>query len=128
MLQKLRKERKLSQSEVADILDITRQTYSKIEKGDNDLTLGQAIKLADYFDVSVSEFIDDKEDIKVELGEESKLEKYKELILTFIKFGSDDDGKITKTKLSKMCYLADFAWFYKHVEPMIGLKYRKIQQ
>ena len=36
------------------------------------------------------------------------------------------DGKIPKTKLAKLLYLTDFAWFYDHTESMSGMQYRKI--
>jgi hypothetical protein len=37
-----------------------------------------------------------------------------------------NDGKVPKTKLAKLLYLADFSWFYKHLESMSGMQYRKI--
>jgi len=50
------------------------------------------------------------------------------MILTYIRnAGSDKDGKITKTKLAKLVYLSDFAWFYRKLESMSGMPYRKIQ-
>lgn len=36
------------------------------------------------------------------------------------------DGKVTKTKLAKLLYLADFAWYYEHLKSMSGMQYRKI--
>jgi hypothetical protein len=36
-------------------------------------------------------------------------------------------GKMPKTKLAKLLYLADFAWFYAHLESMSGMQYRRIQ-
>ena len=35
-------------------------------------------------------------------------------------------SKISKTKLAKLLYLADFAWYYDHLESMSGMQYRKI--
>ena len=37
------------------------------------------------------------------------------------------DGRFTKTKLAKLLYFADFAWFYNHLESMSGMQYRKIK-
>ena len=42
--------------------------------------------------------------------------------------GDSSDGKLTKTKLAKLAYLADFAWYYRQLKPMSGLVYRRIQQ
>ncbi|MCL2014744.1 MAG: Panacea domain-containing protein [Defluviitaleaceae bacterium] len=52
--------------------------------------------------------------------------KYKEMILTAIKCGANTDGKITKIKLAKLVYLADFIWYYLHLESMSGAEYRKL--
>ena len=123
-LEQLRKQRNVSQEEVAKFLGITRQTYAKIEKWEKDLTLWQAVKLADFFDVTVEDILNIKEDVNMILSEKDKLEKYKELILLFLQKASDDLA-LPKTKLAKLCYLADFAWFYEHLQPMIWLKYRK---
>jgi len=123
-LEKLRKEKWILQEEVAKFLWITRQTYSKIEKWEKDISLWQAVKLADFFSTTVEDILWTKEDVKWKLTEKDKLEKYKELILLFLQKTSDDLA-LPKTKLAKLCYLADFAWFYNHLEPMIGLEYRK---
>lgn len=61
-------------------------------------------------------------------NEDINREKYNEIIQNCIKFWCDKDGKITKTKLAKLCYLADFSWFYYHLEPMTGLAYIKLPQ
>ena len=52
-LQELREERKISQSVVADVLEVTRQAYSRYERGERELGYTALIKLAKYFDVSV---------------------------------------------------------------------------
>jgi hypothetical protein len=50
------------------------------------------------------------------------------MILSFLRsFNSNGDGKVPKTKLAKLVYLADFAWFYKKMESMSGMQYRRIQ-
>ena len=49
------------------------------------------------------------------------------MILAYIRKGSAKDGKILKTKLAKMLYLADFAWFYDYLESMSGMQYRRIK-
>jgi len=55
-----------------------------------------------------------------------KLEKYKQLISNCILHGSDEDGKITKTKLAKLVYLVDFAYFYSNLKSVSGFKYLKL--
>ena len=56
----------------------------------------------------------------------SSTEKYKQMIQNCIKYGSDNDGKVTKTKLAKLVYLADFIWYYLKSSPMSGMTYRKL--
>lgn len=52
--------------------------------------------------------------------------KLAELIKACIQCGADEDGKITKTKLAKLVYLADFAYYYHNLEPITGVTYRKL--
>lgn len=54
--------------------------------------------------------------------------KLYELIKACIKFGSDFDGRITKTKLAKLVYLADFVFYYKNLKPITGVSYIKMPQ
>lgn len=68
----------------------------------------EAEKLSEVFGVSLTE---------MESGISANYEKYKQMILACIRnAGSKKDGRITKTKLAKLVYLADFAWFYNHLE------------
>lgn len=121
----LRKNKGSNQQELADLLGVTRQTFARMEKGESDISLWQAAKLAEFFGVSIDEFYPDS---KTESAVQFDWEKYKQIIKNFIAFGADPDGKITKTKLAKLCYLLDFAWFYNNLVSLTGLEYRKIQQ
>lgn len=115
----LRIKRGFSQSELAVKLGMSRPSYIAVEQGKKELTLGNAEKLSEIFGVSLKE---------MEGGISANYEKYKQMILGFIRnAGSKKDGRITKTKLAKLVYLADFAWFYNHLESMSGMQYRKIQ-
>jgi transcriptional regulator with XRE-family HTH domain len=122
----LREEKNFSQQQVAEHLGITRQTYSNIEKGTSELSLGAAVKLADLFKVNIDKFID--QDIQTTSTQNTNWDKYKKIIKACIKYGSSSDGKITKTKLAKLCYLVDFSRFYKNLNSLTGLEYRKIDQ
>ena len=63
----------------------------------------------------------------MENGVTSNYEKYKQMILAYLRNTGSKDGRIPKTKLAKLVYLADFGWFYSHLESMSGMQYRKIQ-
>ncbi|MFA6256591.1 MAG: helix-turn-helix domain-containing protein [Candidatus Absconditabacterales bacterium] len=125
-IKKLREEKGFSQQQIADHLGITRQTYSNVEKGISKLSLGAAVKLADLYGVTIDHFMN--QDTKMTATTDTNREKYKQIIKSCIKYGSGSDGKITKTKLAKLCYLVDFARFYNHLNSLTGLEYRRIRQ
>ena len=124
-IKELRIERWVSQQKLADLLGVTRQTYSKLENWKIDPTLWQAVKISEFFGVDVARFL--PWDTQTTAPKEIDWEKYKQIIKNFIKYGSDD-WKITKTKLAKLCYLLDFAWYYYNLESITWLEYRRIQQ
>lgn len=125
-IENIRKDKKITQDEVAKYLWITRQTFSKLEKWIIEPTLWQAVKLSELLAVEIDNFI--KTDIKVEAWKKIDWEKYKQIITNFIKFWADVDWKITKTKLAKLCYLLDFSWYYYNLEPITWLRYKKFAQ
>ena len=51
-LKALRKEKKLNQGEVAELLGITAQAYQKYEYGTAELTHENLVKIADFYNVS----------------------------------------------------------------------------
>jgi len=62
-IQELRKEKKITQSELADAVDVTRQTVISLENGKYKASLVLAHKIAQFFGVSIEEvFIFDQED------------------------------------------------------------------
>lgn len=62
-IQEMRKIYKVTQSELADAVDVTRQTIISLESGKYNASLVLAHKIAQYFNVSIEEmFIFDKED------------------------------------------------------------------
>ena len=124
-IKELRIERWVSQQELADLLGVTRQTYSKLENWKIDPTLWQAVKISEFFGVDVVEFL--PWDTQTRATKEIDWEKYRQIIKNFIKYWSNN-WKITKTKLAKLCYLLDFARYYNNLESITWLEYRRIQQ
>ena len=60
---KYRRQRKVSQSELADAVNVTRQTIISLEKGKYKASLVLAHKLAQFFDVAIEDlFIFNEED------------------------------------------------------------------
>ncbi|OQB40407.1 MAG: hypothetical protein BWY04_01344 [candidate division CPR1 bacterium ADurb.Bin160] len=121
-LKKLRVNHGKTQQEIANMIKVSRQTYAKIERGEAELSLGAAVKLSEFFDKQVGEFISDEtvNQKKFNAG------KQQQIITNFIELSSFD-GRVPKTKLAKLCYLLDFAWYYEHLESITGQKYIKQQ-
>jgi len=118
-IKSLRESRGMSQQEIADKLGMSRPSYISVEQGKKELTLSEAQKISNIFGISLKD---------METRITPDYEKYKEMILSFLRFFSaNGDGKIPKTKLAKLIYLADFAWFYEKMESMSGMQYRRIQ-
>lgn len=62
-IQELRKLKKVTQNELADAVNVTRQTIISLENGKYNASLILAHKIAQFFGVSIEEiFIFDKED------------------------------------------------------------------
>lgn len=116
-IKELRTEKGLSQEQVARVIGVSRPTYTAIEAGKQKLDLEEAQKLAKSFGIGVDELVS---------GNIPNIEKYKHMILSFLRMNLSKDGRIPKTKLAKLLYLSDFAWFYDHLESMSGMQYRKM--
>ena len=84
-IQKLRKKNNLTQEELAEKVDVARQTISKWELGETSPDIKQAKKLARIFKVSLDELTDNEiKDILVE--KTSNTEKLAGIILKLMKF------------------------------------------
>ncbi len=57
MLKNLRKQNNLTQREVADALHISQTSVSKYERGESEPDIEMLIKMSDFFNVTVDEFI-----------------------------------------------------------------------
>jgi transcriptional regulator with XRE-family HTH domain len=114
---KLREQSGLTQEEVAGKLGISRQRWILVEKGERDLSTEELEILAALFGVDTADFFEEIPDI----------EKFRQMYFACIKFASDARGGVPKTKLAKLLYLADFTKFYKDLEPMSGVKYRRME-
>ena len=109
--------RGISQAEMAGKLGLSRASYIAIEQGKRDLSLEEAQKLADIFGIPLD---------NLKQGMAQNYEKYKQMLLAYLRHAASAKGSVTKTKLAKLLYLADFGWFYDKLESMSGMPYRKI--
>ena len=100
------------QEDVAGKLEVSRQTYMKMESGEKSVSIAQLEILANLYGIPVEEFMYDVQNT----------DKFKQMYVYFLsKFGK---AGVPKTKLAKLLYLADFRHFYDTLEPMSGVLYR----
>ncbi len=62
-IQELRKEKRITQNELADALDVTRQTIISLENGKYNASLVLAHKIAVYFNTTIEEIFDFNEEV-----------------------------------------------------------------
>lgn len=56
-IKKLRKEKGLTQQDIADVVNMHRSNYSKVEKGERELSVNALVKLAELFGVTLDELV-----------------------------------------------------------------------
>ena len=61
-LEKLRKERGIKQEELAEVLEVSRQTISSLEKGRYNPSIQLAFKISRYFNLTIEEIFVYEED------------------------------------------------------------------
>ena len=112
----LREQSGLTQEEVASKLGISRQRLILVENGERDLSTEELEILAALFGIDVADFFEEIPNVK----------KFKQMYFACLKFAANEHGNVPKTKLAKLLYLADFTNFFKSLEPMSGVKYRRL--
>src|SRR3990167_3324384 len=140
-LLELRKNHGVSQAFVAEKIGVSRASYIEIEKGVKELTLSQANKIAEIFNISLEELISGKmmPDIKVSIQEkpdkkekqeiridvpQKNLKKFREVLLYILeKVGSKSN--VGMTVLYKLLYFIDFDYYEKFEEQLLGATYIK---
>lgn len=68
-LKELRQESKLSQQEIANILEIRQQQYSRYESGTRELPIHLLVKLADFYEVSTDYLLGRSDEARAEQNE-----------------------------------------------------------
>jgi transcriptional regulator with XRE-family HTH domain len=143
-IQSQRKKYNLTQEFVASTLGISRPTYVQIEKGERDVTITEAQKLADIFDVSFESLLASKEiqkiiiDVKktkkviekdivrVSIPQE-KIDKFRQVLLYILKKVGGKPN-VGMTVLYKLLYFIDFDYYEKYEDQLMGLVYLKNQR
>ena len=142
----IREQRKkclITQEHLASKLGLSRATYVQIELGKRELKVSEAIKLAEIFDMSIEDFLNEREQpspvieikrtrkkksakkqsIRISVPQE-KIEKFKQVLLYVLaQIGARPN--IDQTALYKILYFIDFDYYEKYEEQLIGAKYIK---
>ena len=129
----------MTQEYLASELDISRPTYLQIERGERELTISEAKKLAALFGMPLENFLAAKEpkhDVALEKKSakksddlhirvtEKNLDKFKQVLLYVLnKVGGKPN--VGETVLHKLLYFIDFDYFEKFEENLMGATYIK---
>lgn len=138
---KQRKKNSLTQEYLASKIGVSRPTYIQVEQGERDLTITEAKKLADVFDISLDDLLNESnKDIKISLEKEAEsgktkpemrivmpranVRKFKEVLLYLLeRVGARSN--IGETAIYKLLYFIDFDYYEKYEEQLIGATYIK---
>ncbi|NCN94780.1 DUF4065 domain-containing protein [Candidatus Wolfebacteria bacterium] len=136
----LRERDGFSQKYIADKLGFSRPTYMQIEKGERELTISEAKKLASVFGLSLENLLENavSREREVSLGREkgekeegirivmprANVKKFKEVLLYILgKVGAKPN--IGETTLYKLLYFTDFDFYEKFESQLTGARYVK---
>ncbi|MHB1275452.1 MAG: type II toxin-antitoxin system antitoxin SocA domain-containing protein [Candidatus Humimicrobiaceae bacterium] len=134
-----RAKRNMTQGHLASELGISRPTYMQIEHGKREITVTEARKLSEIFNMTLNDFLAGRESrhkvilpgqvakeqisIKIRVTEKN-LEKFKQVILYVLgKVGSKPN--VGETVLHKLFYFIDFDYYEKFEENLMGATYIK---
>jgi len=147
LIKNLRIKNKMSQAYLAKQLNMSRPTFIQIENGQRDITLTETYKIAEIFDLSLTDMLAGKtfKDPEVKLPKSSKqtkqsskkakpdirinvpqknLEKFKEVLLYILeKVGAKPN--VGETVIYKLLYFIDFDFYEKYESQLIGATYIK---
>jgi transcriptional regulator with XRE-family HTH domain len=134
-----RTKRGMSQEYIASELNISRPTYLQVERGLRELTMSEARKMAEIFNIQLEDFLDEKElkqdvilertsikesnDLEIRVTKKD-LDKFKQVLLYILnKVGGKPN--IGETVLHKLLYFIDFDYYEKFEESLMGATYIK---
>lgn len=137
-----RKKRDLNQEYLATLLGLSRPTYMQIEQSERDLTISQAMKLAEVFNMTLEDFLAGKEvliqvdvragskkskpeqkEIRISIPQE-RVDKFRQVLLYILrKVGGKSN--VGMTAIYKFLYFIDFDYYEKYEEQLMGLVFIK---
>lgn len=122
-LLQLRKQFGISQTELAQRLDMSRPTLLKIEKGDRAFTKEESQLAQDFFDMLDPNAEVSENDMRINIPQQN-LEKFEQVLLYILqKIGAKPN--VGMTVLYKLLYFIDFDYYEKYEKQLMGLTYFK---
>jgi len=78
-IKRLREEKGIKQQEIAELINMHRSNYSKIENGQREISVAALDKIAQFFDITIDELIHMGDDLpqEVDITNKSALEQMK---------------------------------------------------
>jgi transcriptional regulator with XRE-family HTH domain len=141
-IESLRKKHNLTQEFVANKIGMSRPTYIQLERGERDLTIPEATKLAAIYGLSLQNFLSqevinvsvdikktkdspqkNKLEIRISIPQQ-KVEKFEQVLLYILKKVGGKPN-VGMTVIYKLLYFIDFDYYEKYEEQLIGLAYIK---
>jgi transcriptional regulator with XRE-family HTH domain len=142
-IKSLREKQALTQEFMAAELGLSRPTYAQIEKGERELTVNEAKKIAALFDISLDDFLAEKQEnltvaieeknkkldkneetgIRIDVPQE-KADKFRQVLLYVLKKAGGKPN-VGMTVLYKILYFIDFDYYEKYEEQLMGALYIK---
>lgn len=136
-IRRQRSKRDMSQAQLAEELGISLPTYGRIERGERELSISEARRLAAAFDMPFEDFLDQREPqrrvtlprraaskpAKLQIRVTRKnLQKFQNVLLYVL---SKVGGKpnVGETVLHKLLYFIDFDYYERYEESLTGATY-----
>lgn len=141
-IEQLRKQHELTQEYIASAIGVSRPTYIQFERGERDLTITEAKKLAELFNMQLEDLLNEKQTIfsidikqdkravKKEQNEirisvpQQKVDKFRQILFYILKKVGGKPN-VGMTVIYKLLYFIDFDYYEKYEEQLMGLKYIK---
>ncbi len=142
-LKKLRLKKEINQETVAKKIGVSRTTYLQIEKGERELKVSEAKKLANYFGIPIEDFLEgrdvkepevrftkkesskEKEDESIRISvPQNRVEKFKEVLL-YVLESIGARSNVGDAVICKLMYFIDFDYYEKYEEQLMGVTYVK---
>ncbi len=139
-LRRLREVHGYSQDQLGNEIEVSRPTYVQIEKGERELTISEAQKLASIFGMTMDDFLNGKEvptvvlekskdasekesDVRISVPQKN-IAKFKEVLLYILeKVGAKPN--VGETVIYKLLYFIDFDFYEKFERQLVGATYQR---